>query len=146
MGALYHLPDDERAVEGCGDSDSQSDEMQIRVAWLCGSMPDHRLPKCALFGWLPQPGGRQRRWRDLIRRDLTFVRVPEDKWHEANLSRASWHATYSQWLGQCNQQQSCLVQLQGQMQCPKCRQCFRSEGDRVRHTCTTERQKPAWEQ
>ena len=31
-------------------------------------------------------------------------------------------------------------------QCPVCRRCFRREGDRARHKCTADRQKPVWEQ
>ena len=122
-----------------------------RLEWLghVARMPDHRLPKRALFGWLPQPrppGGPQRRWRDVIRRDLKAVGVPEDQWYEAALSRASWRETCSQGLEQCNQQQLRLAQPQPQVQCPECKRYFRREGDRARHKCITERLKPVCEQ
>ena len=121
-----------------------------RHEWLghLARMPDHRIPKQTLFGWLPQPrlqGGPQRRWRDLIRRDLKAVGVPEEEWYVAALSRASWHETYRQGLEHRDQQQPNLVQPQSQVQCPVCRRCFRREGDRARHKCTAERQKPVWE-
>ena len=44
-----------------------------RMEWLghLSRIPDQRMPKAALFGWLPQPrprGGPRRRWRDVIKR------------------------------------------------------------------------------
>ena len=47
-------------------------------------MPDHRIPKSALFGWLtwPRPrGGSRKRWRDVIRKDLKDIEVDEDEWY-----------------------------------------------------------------
>ena len=85
-----------------------------------------------------------RRWRDLILRDLKVVGVgvPEEKWHDW----VSWRQTYSQGLEQYGQQQPSCDQPQGQVQCPECRRCFRREGDRARHKCTSERQKLVREQ
>ena len=135
-----------------GDAETAAAKVvKRRLEWLghVARMPEHRLPKKALFGWLPRPrppGGPQRRWRDLIRRDLKAIGVPEEKWYEATLSRVSWRQVCSQGLEHCDQQQPSLDQPQGQVQCPECRRCFRRESDRARHKCTSERQKPICEQ
>ena len=61
-------------------------------------MADHRIPKSALFGWLPQVRPRcdpRRRWKDVIRRDLKDIEMDESKWNkEATTSRAGWKAAY----------------------------------------------------
>ena len=46
-----------------------------RLEWLghIACMPDNRIPRKVLFGWLQQPrpqGGPRRRWKDIIRQDL----------------------------------------------------------------------------
>ena len=46
-----------------------------RLEWLghLAHMPNHRIPKQALFGWLSQTrpqGGPRKRWRDVVRKDL----------------------------------------------------------------------------
>ncbi len=53
-----------------------------RLEWLghVASMPDHRIPKSMLFGWLSHPrpqGGPRRRWRDVVRKDFKEVNVSE---------------------------------------------------------------------
>ena len=62
------------------------------------SMADHRIPKSALFGWLPQVCprcGPRRRWKDVIRRDLKDIEMDESKWYEEDItSRAGWKAVY----------------------------------------------------
>ena len=59
-------------------------------------MPDQRIPKNALFGWLQQPnqqGGAKKQWRDVIRQDLKDIGVDEGTWYEeAVTSRGGWRA------------------------------------------------------
>ena len=53
-------------------------------------MPNHRVPKVMLFGWLPQPRSRcvpQRRWREVVERDLKAVEVGKHEWFEEVKSR-----------------------------------------------------------
>ena len=49
-------------------------------------MPDHRIPKSTLFGWLPQPRPRcvpKKRWRDMMRRDFEDIEVKsEEEWYD----------------------------------------------------------------
>ena len=59
-------------------------------------MPDSRLPKSILFGWLsercPRCGPR-RQWRDVVSQDLTQIGVGETEWYDkARSSRAGWRA------------------------------------------------------
>ena len=68
-----------------------------RLEWLghLARMPEHRLPKSALFGWLPQPRprcGPRRRWRDVIRSDLKLLGVAEHEWYDEASSRAGWRS------------------------------------------------------
>ena len=71
-----------------------------RLEWLghVARMPNHRLPKTMLFGWLPQPHprcGPRKRWRDVVCKDLKEVGLEEDEWYrEATRSRAGWRAMY----------------------------------------------------
>ena len=66
-----------------------------RLQWL-GPMADNRMPKSVLFGWLSEPRpryGPRKRWRDIIRKDLAYIGVDENKWYEeATKSRAGWRA------------------------------------------------------
>ena len=87
--------------EPWGDIETVSVKVTKRgLEWLghVARMPDHRIPKQTLFGWLPEScpqGGPRRRWRDLIRRDLKTIEVEEELWYsEATTSRAGWRATY----------------------------------------------------
>ena len=69
-----------------------------RLEWLShiARMPDNRIPRKVLFGWLQQPrpqGGPRRRWKDIIRQDLKDINVNEGQWYnEAVTSRDSWRA------------------------------------------------------
>ncbi len=64
-----------------------------RLGWLghVARMPDHRILKSMLFGWLSQPRP-PRRWRDVIWRDLKELRIREDEWYEEAESRLGWRA------------------------------------------------------
>ena len=55
-----------------------------RLEWLghLARMPNYRIPKMTLFGWLPQlrpQGGPWRRWSDTIHRELKHLGIEEDK-------------------------------------------------------------------
>lgn len=55
-----------------GDTESAAEKVtRRRLEWLrhLARMPDYRLPKLTMFGWLPQPRPRcspRKRWRDVI--------------------------------------------------------------------------------
>ena len=116
-------------------------------------MPEHRIPKMALFGWLPKtrpPGGPRKRWRDQIHKDLKVVGISESEWYdEATCSREGWCATYRLGLGTSfvpqNQRQESAPQS-GAVECGVCGRSFRRESDKKRHMCVAERSKPVWEQ
>ena len=61
-------------------------------------MPDHRIPKSALFGWLPQVHprcGPRRRWKDVIRKDLRDIEMTRASgMRRATTPRAGWKAAY----------------------------------------------------
>ena len=129
-----------------------------RLEWLghMARMPNHRMPKIALFGWLPQtrpPGGPRKRWKDQIRKDLKSLGVSEAKWYEeANHSRDAWRAIYHEGLQaslnhyQQRQGEEVSTQSQDRVWCQLCQRSFRRESDRKRHKCLEERSKPVWEQ
>ena len=80
-----------------GDEKTASEKVERkRLEWLghLARMPDHRVPKSTLFGWLPQPCrscGPKKRWRDMMRRDFKDIKVSEEEWYdEAVRSRAGW--------------------------------------------------------
>lgn len=60
-------------------------------------MPNHRLPKSAIFGWLPQPcprSGPRKRWKDVIHKDLKVMEADENEWYdEPTTYRVVWRAT-----------------------------------------------------
>ena len=82
-----------------GDLETAVDKItKRRLEWLghVARMPDERIPKSAMFGWLPQPrprcGPRKRR-RDVIKKDLAEIDVDEKEWYkEACRSREEWRA------------------------------------------------------
>ena len=82
-----------------GDTELATDKIRVkRLEWLghLARMPDERLPKSVLFGWLPEPRprcGPRKRWRDVLRQDLKFIDVAETDWYrESRTSRAEWRA------------------------------------------------------
>lgn len=128
--------------------------MSRRLMWLghLARMPEHRIPKSVLFGWLSQPrpqGGPRRRWRDVIRKDLKEMKISEEDWYEeARQSRARWRAMC--WIGieefreaQQSRSQSSSVR---NVVCDECGRAFRRESDKKRHKCLDERRKPVSQQ
>ena len=69
-----------------------------RLEWLghIACMPDNRIPRKVLFGWLQQPspqGGPRRRWKGIIRQDLKDIDADKGQWYnEAVTSKDSWRA------------------------------------------------------
>ena len=72
-----------------GDEETVSSKvMRRRLEWLghLARMPDERMPKTALFSWLPKTRphcGPKRRWRDVVKKDLTVLEVGAGSWFEA---------------------------------------------------------------
>lgn len=128
--------------------------MNRRLQWLghVARMQDQRIPKACLFGWLPQPrpqGGPRRRWRDVIRKDLKEIELPEERWFEATTtSRQGWRTIYKEGLEKLSSRShpSRANQQTNEIVCAVCSRSFRRESDRKRHKCTTERSKPVCEQ
>ena len=82
-------------------------------------------------------------WRDVIRNDLRNVGVREDEWYmEASSSRAGWRAVCQERTTRDDQGEAGVEQPTCQVQCQQCKRCFRREGDKKRHKCVAERQKP----
>jgi len=69
-----------------------------RLEWLghLARMPDSRLPKSILFGWLSEPRprcGPRRRWRYVVSQDLAQIGIGETEWHDkTRSSRDGWRA------------------------------------------------------
>ena len=126
--------------------------MGRRLEWLghVARMPEYRAPKMALFGWLPQPhlpGGPRKRWRDMICQDLKALGIAKSEWYRQTSQRDCWRAIYRKGLAdQCSQHQSRSCQPQNQVLCEKCGRGFCRVGDKARHKCIDERQKPVHEQ
>ena len=117
-------------------------------------MPDEWTPKISLFSWLQQPrpqGGPRKRWRDTICQDLRGMGVTEDAWYrEATSSRTGWRTLYrALFVEEATRddyhRMAAAEQPTWQVQCPQCKRCFR-RGDRKRHKCLAEQQKPIPEQ
>ena len=94
----------ESVREKWGDPETISSKViKSRLEWLghVARMPDYRIPKKILFGWLLKSrpaGGPRKQWHDHIRKDLKLVGVSEsDCYYEATHSRNAWRAVY--WIG-----------------------------------------------
>ena len=139
--------------EQWGDTETVSEKVtRRRLEWLghLARMPDKRTPKISLFSWLPEPrpkGGPLKRWKDMIRKDLKEMHIPEDTWYaKATTSRAEWRDTYRKARADTTHREQHRRQADNQVQCPECLRTFRRESDKKRHKCLAERQKPVSEQ
>jgi len=124
-----------------------------RLEWLghVARMPDHRLPKSVLFGWLPQARprcGPRKRWRDVMRKDLRDIGVDESVWYqEATQSRAAWRTRYRDGLDVYRENRTVVgLVAEREVVCDVCSRKFRRESDRKKHKCLAERRKPISEQ
>ena len=126
-----------------------------RLEWLghLARMPDHRVPKSALFSWLPEPRprcGPKKRWGDMMRKDLKDIGVPEQRWYdEAVRSRAGWRTLCCDGIERCRESHGLAVHAAVTARDVVCRVCsrkFRKESDKARHKCVNERRKPVNEQ
>ena len=136
-----------------GDTETAAEKTQRRrLEWLghLARMPDHRIPKSTLFGWLPQPRprcGTRKRWRDVIRRDIKDIGMNESKWYtEATGSREGWRAMCSLGIGRNTEAQTLQRDNAQEVECDVCFRKFRRESDMKRHKCLDERSKPLCEQ
>ena len=138
-----------------GDNETATEIItKRRLEWLghLARMQSQRIPKITLFSWLPQrrpQGGPRKRWKDVIRKDLSEMEIKEEEWFEkATSSRAEWRSTYRQARTNLPYDQPLLARttVNLQVQCPQCHRMFRRESGRKRHKCLAERQKPVSEQ
>ena len=142
-----------------------------RLEWLghLARIPEHRLPKSALFGWLPQPRprcGPRRRWRSrrelqrhpgplvpseslsVIRSDLKLLGVAEHEWYDEASSRAGWRSicrsrmlTGEPTAAAPGPPPPPSPPPQPRVVCEVCNRSFSRESDKKRHKCLEERQK-----
>ena len=123
--------------------------------WLghLARMSDNRIPKLALFGWLPQPRprcGPRRRWRDVIRKDLKVIEIDEREWYTEATSRGGWKAVCRTGLENHAETlaaaRTTVETRQVPIECEICSRTFRRESDKMRHKCRDERLKPICDQ
>ena len=142
-------------VRRWGDNETAAIKVtKCRLEWLghLARLPDHRIPKSTLLGWLPQPhpsDGPRRRWRDVIRKDLKTIELDESKWYEeATASRAGWRATCRLGLGSSIEERAADQLSVGtcEVTYDVCSRKFRRESDKKRPKCRSQREKPVREQ
>ena len=70
-----------------GDPDTINIKLiRQRMQWLA-QMPSHRIPKMCFCGWLSQ-GGPKKRWKDIIRKKIIDLNIPESCWYDlANINQ-----------------------------------------------------------
>ena len=122
-----------------------------RLEWLghLARMPDHRMPKITLFGWMPQPRpccGPKRRWRDVLKKDMKDVRIEAEEWYELAQDRREWYRVYSEGAREQLEQHRKKDPGVKTVECDVCGRLFRREADKARHKCRDERAKPVDEQ
>ena len=130
-----------------GDEETVTSKvMRRRLEWLghLVRMPDECTPKTALFTWLPKTRprcGPKRRWRDVVKGDLTALEVGTGSWFEVAQSRKMWCELYSKGVSEYQYQQEQTRRQQqetGLVECSVCGRSFRREADKARHKCTRE--------
>ena len=135
--------------ERWGDEETVISKVMRRwLEWLghLVRMPDERTPKTALFAWLPKTRprcGPKRRWRDVVKGDLTPLEVGVGSWFEVVQSRKMWYELYSKGVSEYQYQQE---QETGSVECSVCGRSFRRGADKARHKCTRERMLPVSQQ
>ena len=139
--------------EQWGDEDTITTKlMRRRMEWLghLARMTPERIPKIKLFSWLPQTrpqGSPRRRWRALVKSDLTAVGIQERGCYEEAQHRKHWYVTCNGGLPRHqHDQQRKREMVPRDVKCSVCGRCFRRESDKARHKCSAEHQKPVQEQ
>ena len=93
-------------------------------------MPDNRLPKQLLFGWLdaPRPAqGPRLRWKDRIQSHMKLCQI--DEWFTLAQGRQQWRDAYrTRVQGPAPVSLSCLV----------CKRTFKSKCGLGRHKCSAD--------
>ena len=79
--------------------------MKRRLQWLghVARMSDKRIPKMALFGWLPLPRpsyGPKRRWRDVVKRDMQQANISVNTWYDEAQHRGKWFEAWKEGVAQ----------------------------------------------
>ena len=98
-----------------GDLETISTKLRKRrLEWLghLVRMSDHRIPRISLFAWLPQARpfyGPKKRWRDVLKDDLTSLGISDGCWHEKAQDRSRWKDTWSQCSCDLEDQQASQV-------------------------------------
>ena len=142
----------EKVREQWGDVETITEKlMKRRLEWLghLARMPNCRIPKMCLFGWLPKtrpPGGPRRRWRDVAKKDLKAVKIDEDTWYDKALNRQEWLDTCREGVSKYHQAQQQLPRRPKEVECTVCGRQFRRECNKARHKCSQERRRPVREQ
>ena len=84
-----------------GDPDTINIKLiRRRMQWLghLAQMRNHRIPKMCFFGWLSEKrpqGGPKKCWKDIIRKELNDLNIPESCWYDlANKPRSAWKDHY----------------------------------------------------
>ena len=126
-----------------GDEETASEKVKKKMLEWLGHlvrMPDHRIPKSTLFGWLPQPRpicGPKKRGRDMMRRDFKDIKVSEEEWYdEAVRSRARWSTLCRDGLERWGERMgTCAPVAVRDVMCEVCSRIFRRQSDKARHEC-----------
>ena len=117
------------------------------MQWLghLARLPNHRIPKMCFFGCLSEKrpqGGPKKCWKDIIRKDLNNLNIPESRWYDlANKLRSAWRDHYHACL-----ESSQVLSGKVDIQTVVCHRGFRRISDLKRHKCIAEREKPTHEQ
>ena len=123
-----------------GDTRLMSDILrQRRLQWLghVSRMPEDRVQKQVLFGWLAEPRpahGVRLRWRDRVAADLRLLHIPAHEWFEVAQERPDWRNLY--------QMAPDHAPSHPPVVCGICQRSFKSRGGMTRHKCTVTRNQP----
>ena len=137
---IHHLANADLRTQW-GDVSLLSDILRgRRLQWLghVARMPEERVPKQILFGWLPsvRPAhGPSLRWRDRVSSDLRKLGV--ERWYLQAQDRKQWRLL-------CQAQ--CVPPDAATVSCGLCKRSFRSAAYLNRHKCVLARQLPVNEQ
>ena len=127
-----------------GDIGTMSDHLrQRRLQWLghVARMPDDRVVKQILFGWLPQSRpahGPRLRWKDRVVSDLRQVAVSTSNWYALAQDRQKWREVM--WTAPEP------PATESSVTCEICQRRFKSSSGLARHKCVAVRSLPVQDQ